>query len=83
MIFSLSFLGCPVLFFQFGQWDIRKALENEDKENLRKYKDQVLVQIMRLMVIYRIWAKKENPQDALPTVTQFIALSDWDEFSLR
>jgi hypothetical protein len=38
---------------------------------------------MRLMVIYRIWAKKENPKDVLPTVTQFIALSDWDGFSLR
>ncbi|XP_021956536.2 SEC14-like protein 4 [Folsomia candida] len=68
--------GSPILFLPFGSWDIRQALEKGHKEAMVKYKDKILEQIMQLMHIH---------EDLFPSssVTQFIAVSDWEGFSLR
>lgn len=74
--------GSPILSFEFGRWDLRRAVDGGAKEEMVRYKDQILEQIMTLMRLYEEWGRNSG-LDLGAKVTQFIAVSDWEGFSLK
>jgi len=71
-------VGCPILLMEAGKWDIRKPVNDGLKEELEKLKDQSLERVMWLMRKKGSVQELENEE-----ITQFVAICDWQGFSLR
>ncbi|CAG7824057.1 unnamed protein product [Allacma fusca] len=69
--------GCPLLLIPWGRWDIRKAVQADQKDEYIRYVDQMVDKAFSIMCLQNKNRPLNNP------ITQLSIISDLEGYSLR